>query len=483
MTEPRARVDRGPLEWLLSPFADLRRGEGVAVVLLGSNVFVLLLAYYLLKVTREALITPLDGGPRLKAAAAAGMALLLIPLLRLFDRLSERVGRMGLITVTTLAFGVALLALGVTANVVRHGAPLAVGFFIFVGIFNMFIIAQFWAFANDLYSESEGKRLFGVIAVGSAVGGIVGAQVAKRLFDASAEGRLMFAAAALLLVALGLSWAANVRERQRRGAAPALAAKTRSDQSSSAPVDQRSSAPTDQSSSAPTDQSSSAPTVEEPALAAGSGWAMLARRRYFVLIAAMLVVYNCVNSVGEFVLSSEVKRAALASGQPAAEYIASFTGDFFSVVNLVSLLLQLFVVSRVLKYAGVRVALFVMPLVALGGYVAIGAVMSLLVIRIAKTAENSLDYSLQNTARQALWLVVTREEKYKVKALVDTFFVRLGDVAAFGVITLGLDVLHLSTRGFAMTNVVLVVLWLAIAWGITREHRRRAALAAGPVPR
>ena len=461
MTEPRARVDRGPLEWLLTPFADLRRGEGVAVILLASNVFVLLLAYYLLKVTREALITPLDGGPRLKAAAAAGMALLLIPLLRLFDRLSERVGRMRLISVTTLAFGAALLALGVTANVVHDSAPLAVGFFVFVGIFNMFIIAQFWAFANDLYSESEGKRLFGVIAVGSSVGGIVGAQVAKRIFDASAEGRLMFAAAALLLVALGLSWAANVRERQRRGAPPELAAKTRIDQSSSAPNDQR----------------SNPPNTAEPGLATGSGWAMLVRRRYFVLIAAMLVVYNCVNSVGEFILSSEVKRAALASGQPVAEYIASFIGDFFSVVNLVSLLLQMFVVSRVLKYAGVRAALFVMPLVALGGYVAIGAVMSLLVIRIAKTAENSLDYSLQNTTRQALWLVATREEKYKVKALVDTFFVRLGDVAAFGVITLGLDVLHLSTRGFAMTNVVLVVLWLAIAWGITREHRRRSALA------
>ena len=201
---------------------------------------------------------------------------------------------------------------------------------------------------------------------------------------------------------------------------------------------------------------------------------MLARSRYFVLMALMLVVYNCVNSVGEFVLTSGVKAAALASGQPPEAYVAAFMGDFFSGVNLLTLLLQLFVVSRLLKYVGVRAALFVMPLVALGGYATIGALLSVAVIRVAKTAENGLDYSLQNTTRQALWLVTSREEKYKVKALVDTVFVRLGDVAAFGVVTLGLDVLHLSTRGFALTNVALVLVWLAIAYGIAREHRRRS---------
>jgi AAA family ATP:ADP antiporter len=417
----------------------VRRGEGLTVLTLAANVFVLLFAYYLLKVTREALITPLDGGPRLKAAAAAGMAVLLVPFLRAFDALSERVGRLRLITATTLFFFACLVALGVAANLVHGGAPLAVGFFVFVGIFNLFVIAQFWAFANDVYSEASGKRLFGIVAVGSAVGGILGAQAAKKLFDASAEGRLMFVAAALLLGALALTWAASALEARR--ARPVGAA---------------------------------VQPAPEPPLAPGGGWALLARSRYFVLMAAMLIVYNCVNSVGEFVLSSGVKAAALASGQVPEAFVAAFMGDFFGGVNLVTLLLQLFVVSRVLEYAGVRVALFVMPLVALGGYLSIGALLSVAVIRVAKTAENGLDYSLQNTTRQALWLVTSREEKYKVKALVDTFFVRLGDVAAFGLITLGLDVFHLSTRGFALTNVALVLVWLAIAFGIAREYRKRS---------
>ena len=452
--ESAEKLDRGPLEWLLSPFADLRRGEGSSVLLLALNVFVLLFAYYLLKVTREALITPLDGGPRLKAAAAAAMAVLLIPLLRLFDWLSERVGRMRLITATTFFFFVCLIVFGVVADVAPGGAPLAVGFFVFVGIFNMFVIAQFWSFANDLYTESEGKRVFGVVAVGSAAGGIVGSLAAKQFFVASSQGRLMFGAAVLLLGGLALTWVVNLFEGRRihpTQGQPALKTKPPA-------------------------------AAAEAALGPGSGWTLLVRSRYFVLIALMLVVYNCVNSVGEFVLSSGVKAAALASGQPPEAFVAAFMGDFFGVVNLVTLLLQLFVVSRVLKFAGVRVALFVMPLVALGGYLSIGALMAVAVIRVAKTAENSLDYSLQNTTRQALWLVTTREEKYKVKALVDTFFVRLGDVAAFGVVTVGLDVLHLSARGFALTNVGLVLVWLAVAYGVAREYGTRSVTPPASAP-
>ncbi len=434
---------RGVLEWVLAPFAELRRGEGATALLLGAQVFVLLFAYYLLKVTREALITPLEGGPRLKAAAAAGMALLLVPLLRGYDALAARVGRARLLAVTTAVFVACLTLFGVLSNTITGSAALAISFFVFVGIFNLFVVAQFWSFANDLYAPGDGKRLFGLIAVGSASGAIVGAQVAKKLFVASAQGRLMFGAAALLVVAFSFARIAFAREARRTGRGPV-----------------------------------SRTTDTEP-LAAGSAWKLLAKSRYFLLIAALLVVYNCVNSVGEFVLTSGVREAARASGQVPEAFVAAFMGDFFSGVNAVTLALQLFVVSRVLTHAGVRVALFVMPLVALGGYVAIGGLLSLAAIRVAKTAENALDYSLQTTTRQALWLVASREEKYKVKALVDTFFVRIGDVAAFGVITLGLDVLHLSTRGFAFVNVALVLVWLACAYGIAREHaRREAALVA-----
>ena len=91
-------------------------------------------------------------------------------------------------------------------------------------------------------------------------------------------------------------------------------------------------------------------------------------------------------------------------------------------MNIAGLLLQLFVVSRVLKYLGVRVAILVLPLIALGGYLVAAFYPVLAIVRWVKTAENATDYSLQNTVRQVLFLPTTREQKYKAKQAIDTFF-------------------------------------------------------------
>jgi AAA family ATP:ADP antiporter len=143
-------------------------------------------------------------------------------------------------------------------------------------------------------------------------------------------------------------------------------------------------------------------------------------------------------------------------------------------VNLIGVLLQLFVVSRVLRLLGVARTLFVLPIVALITYGSMWVAPVLALVRIGKIAENSLDYSLQNTARQALFLVGTRAEKYLGKTVIDTFVVRMGDVfSAFLVYSAG--VLHLPSRTFALVNLGLVVCWLLVVVGLGREHARRSA--------
>jgi ATP:ADP antiporter, AAA family len=99
------------------------------------------------------------------------------------------------------------------------------------------------------------------------------------------------------------------------------------------------------------------------------------------------------------------------------------------------------------------------------------------VIFVGKIAENSTDYSLNNTLRQMLWLPTSREMKYKAKQAVDTFFVRMGDVASGAWVALGAAVLGLGVRGFALTNAVLVVAWLFLAWAIVKTYRELAARA------
>ena len=96
---------------------------------------------------------------------------------------------------------------------------------------------------------------------------------------------------------------------------------------------------------------------------------------------------------------------------------------------------------------------------------------ALAIVRGAKTLENATDYSLQNTVRQALFLPTTREEKYKAKAAIDTFFMRSGDVLQAGIVRLGAQ-LHFSLTGFAWVNVGLTLVWLYIVSRLSREHRR-----------
>src|SRR6185436_19056899 len=132
---------------------------------------------------------------------------------------------------------------------------------------------------------------------------------------------------------------------------------------------------------------------------------------------------------------------------------------------------QVFVVSRLFKYVGVRGALFVLPLIALGSYSLMALLPVLGVVQIAKVLENSTDYSIQNTARHALFLPTSREAKYKAKAAIDTFFWRVGDMMQAGLVLAG-TWLAFTTRQYASLNVALVAVWLVLIVGIYREHKK-----------
>src|SRR6185369_14121754 len=140
--------------------------------------------------------------------------------------------------------------------------------------------------------------------------------------------------------------------------------------------------------------------------------------------------------------------------------IGAFTGDYQFWVNVTAFLIQAFLTSRLVKHAGLRGVLLALPLIALGGYTIIAAGVSFAVVRWVKTAENATDYSIMNTARQLLWLPTNRDEKYKAKQAIDTFFVRGGDVVSAGVVYLGTAILQLSVSQFAFVNTILTLVWI-----------------------
>jgi AAA family ATP:ADP antiporter len=419
-------------ERALRLFADVRRGEGGNAVLLTLNVFLLLTAYYLLKVSREPLI--LASGAETKSYTAAGQALMLIPVLKAYDLLARRVGRMKLITWVTLFFTLNLLAFALLSTL---RLPLGVPFYLWVGVFSVMMVAQFWSFANDVYTPEQGKRLFAILGIGSSVGAVVGTRIAKGLFPLFGPYGLMVVAAATLLVCLALFWIVH-----RRTCTSCL-------------------------------EKGVSVNPEKPFGEAG-GFNLLFAERYLLLIGALAILRNWVNTIGEYVLDRILLQSAsehTSATVSFSQYVASFKADYFGWVNLVELVIQLFLVSRILKYAGITGALLVLPIISLGGNAVLSIFPVLALSLSAKVAENSVDYSLQSTTGNSLFLVVSRDAKYKAKAVIDTFLVRVGDVLSAAGVWLG-GVIGAQTRHFTALNVALTVAWLGLVFVLGREYRR-----------
>ncbi len=211
----------------------------------------------------------------------------------------------------------------------------------------------------------------------------------------------------------------------------------------------------------------------------------------------MMIMANLVNTTGEYVLGAKVsadrqasvpevvRTVEMSDGQYDAAVvereaevgvaIGTFYAGFFSIVNLVGLLAQLFLVSRLVGWIGVNRALVVLPVIAMGGYLLMALFPILSIARWAKTAENATDYSLQNTVRNMLFLPTTRDEKYKAKQAIDSFFVRMGDVMAALLVLAGTTLIHLAPAGFALVNVGLALLWVLLALAIGRRYRQLTA--------
>jgi ATP:ADP antiporter, AAA family len=426
-SRPRSSRHNHPLR----VWSAVKPGDGLLAGALLVCVFMILTAYYVLKTAREGLIlsTGTFGlrGDELKAYATGAMALLLIGLVPVYGALVNRSRRIRLINISYAGVVASLLGFAVVG---RAGVAIGLAFFVWLGLVSVFLVAQFWSYANDVYDEEQGTRLFPIIAIGGSIGAIVGPRIA-----AIADTYTLLLIAAALLVGCAVLF--NVIEhgfhsRGHNG------------------------------------------RVAEP-IAGPGGFSLVLHDRFVLLIAAMLLVANLVNTTGEFILSNAIREHAFSIAPHDAverrEIIKGFYSNFYAWVNGLSFLIQVLLVSRILRRIGVRHALFVLPLIAFGAYAVIGAVGGLLAARIGKIAENATDYSLQNTTRQALFLPTARPVKYKAKATVDTFFVRFGDALSAILVGIAIHQLGMTGRQLAVVNLLVIVGWVGLVSAIAHHHR------------
>ncbi len=478
----------------LAPFSEVKNGEGSTALVMLSTIFILLVCYYVLKTVREPLVAASAAqdlqlvtqtslpqwlkdviikqeGAQLKAVAATFQALLLVGFVPAYSWLASKVTRIRLIVGVSIFF-IACIEL---FFVMRLAAVPMLGFvfYIWVGIFSVAMIAQFWSFGNDIYSEEQGKRLFPIIGVGATAGSPVGAKAASLFYGYLApenkDGQapvldgfqewiadsgvdpsfILLQVPVILLVVFTLLMVTVAR---------------RSDGSPQKPG-------SDDQKPEPKDENS-----------AGGGFSLILKSPYLRLIAAVILLLNVVNTTGELLLTDIVvqnAQAAVASGEvsSAGPYIGKFYGDFFFYVNIAALLLQAFVVSRIAKYIGLKGVLLALPIVALGTYGLFAAGVGLVALRWAKTAENSTDYSIMNTGKAMVWLPTTRDAKYKAKQAVDTLVVRVGDVLAAGLFLVGTSALGWGLPTIAAVNLIFVVIWLGATFLLLKRH---AAITEDP---
>lgn len=447
------------LERVLRVVAEIRPGEGVMAFVLFGGIFLLLVAYYCLKPARDGLLAVSGVGSvskaELKAYTSFGQSLLLLALVPLYARVSSGHRRCGLFIRVSLFFLSHLLLFWLfqPGLIVGDMPFLGIAFYLWVGVFNVVMIAQFWSFAADLYSNEQGRRIFPLIALGSTSGATVGAWTANRLIGSGAFGTytlllvaaLFLGASALLIFFADLCGVDEVGAGREAGETPS---------------------------------GETAASVQ--------AFRLVFRHKYLAAIALLMLVLNWVNTNGESLLFGVLQgilRDGVTGldGNPAAverfirDATTAFYANFFFWVNVCALILQALLVSRLLRYCGFALLLTLLPVTALISYSTMAFLPVLWMIKTMKIAENATNYSVNNTALQILWLPTTREMKYRGKAVTDTIFVRLGDGLAAVTMFIGINLLDLPMKQLFLLNIVLVGLWLSLAVFLVRENRRMVA--------
>ena len=459
-----SRFSRG-LRYFLRLFTDVREGEEASALLMLLNVFLVLCAYYFVKPMREGWISvsPVPGLSKVevKAYSSFGQVLLLIPIVWAYSRLSMRWTRSALITRATLfCMSNMLIFWAIQPGVFVENLPFTgIAFYLWVGMFGVFVVAQFWSFAADIYSNERGKRMLPMIAIGATAGAAFGSEITGWLLDSGIVDvdALLLLALVPLSMSIILTRIVDYRESQ----SPVEGAAERSSQS----------------------KDKDDPSETRDAQSKQSGLSVVFSSKFLISVAVVTLLVNWVNTNGEnllfWVVQDFLQSEAQADGLTDPEALLLFTregttafyADFYAIVNWVALILQAFFASRLLKYGGFGAILLILPVVALLSYSAMALIPLLWVVKTMKVAENATDYSLNNTARNVLWLPVRSDWVYKAKPTIDTLFARGGDGLAALTVMVGVQLMAMPTVAFFVLNVGLVILLLGFSLVVVRGHR------------
>jgi AAA family ATP:ADP antiporter len=435
--------DRPSSTGLLGRRVDARPGEGAASAWAFGSFFALLAGYYVLRSLREEM--GIRGGvENLPWNFTATFALMLVAL-PLYSRLVARIPRARAIPLVYRFFLVTLLGFWALLKAGVAPAAVARALFVWVSVYGLFVVSVFWSLLVDLFTAEQGKRLFGFVAAGGSAGAIAGPATVSLVVGLLGVPNLVLLSALLLEAstqAMGriIDWSGRSGEAGVPGGSAAAGA------------------------------AAGAKRVEEGSPLGGSAWSgvtLVLRDRYLLAIAAQMLLFT----LGSTLLYYQVAHLVAASGLDSVSRTRLFARVDLAV-NVVALLTGSLATGRLVGRLGLGAALALVPALSAAGFALVAGWPTFWVLAAFQALRRAVSYAVDRPAREVLYTVVTREERYKSKAFIDTVVYRAGD-AGSAWLARGLAAAGVGISGSLIAAVPIGLAGVAIALWQAREERLR----------
>ncbi len=442
------KTEKMPVSW--SPvrhLVDYQPGELSRLLWSFGYFFLLLCGYFMLRPVREALAVA--GGaehiPKLFSATFVVM-LLITPL---FGWLVARFSRRVFLPVVYVFFIINLLLFYALFKAYPEQVWLFFTFFVWISVFNLFVVSVFWSFMADIFSASQGQRLFGFIAGGGSLGALIGPNLTRWLVPHIGTANLLLVASGIITIATLV-----ILYLQR------LSAQT-------TPIK-------DVAHSG--EQTNSQPAASDGDEIGGSIWAGMLdvwRSPYLRMVVAMMVAHNL---LAGFLYNL---RGRIAEQQvQGIDQLTQFMAQIDANVNLIAIILQLVITPRLVKHLKMAKTLISVPVLLMVAFSIFSGMPILATVVLTQILQRSTNYGILGPTKEMLFTVVDRETKYKSKNFIDTAVYRGADVLA-GWLFAGLMALGAGFSGVGLAALPIALLWMLLAWRLGSHYQRQADKVSG----
>jgi ATP:ADP antiporter, AAA family len=411
----------------LKQMFNIRREELLKALPMSAFFFLVIATFWILKPIKRGLLIgyykehPLDlfgwqfGGAQTEQLAKVVNMLAALGLSFFFAFLSRKLSRQKILFVLCVLFGLCFLTYAKLVN--SPGTATIWSFYVLGDMFNTAMVTFFWSFMSDIVTPEEAKRTYGMVGLGGVVGGLVGASIVHTSITSIGRGEML----TMCIIPVGLMAIIGfVVNRQ-----------VHSDINS--------------------------PAVPQ-SHSAREGINLLLASKYLMAIAVIVALYELTSNIVDFQLSASVEQ--FVPGKLERDSYFGFVGQ---IQGVVSIIVQLFITSFVMRRFGVGTALLILPVSLFLGSLGFLALPTLAFASLMSVSDNSLNYSINQSAKEALYVPTSKSEKYQAKAFIDMFIQRFGKVIA---VCLNLLVVTFVTianvRWLSLASISILVLWIAM---------------------